>query len=451
MSPQSTASQLWQIFNRVYLGQISAIDVDHGTVEVVILDNIGAKRETLELPWPGMSMNGQRSSWMRYMPQLRKPRNADDPAGGDWVYVGFGPLNQARILGFAVPEGVYSDFVGVRDKTPNLVPSGDFTTLQQGEWDMRSSGGAYIFGNRDGALLVSAGPRTQMRLDKQNKEVRGESPLWRIGGDGSFFKIGDVKRTLPVAPFKETNVSVADPTALKEYWLHLQNPSLVPTAAIMLVDEQYGAVRDDTGVPRVGTLSGVPVPLRRRSKVWSATSTSAFATSVFSSEVDALGNHEVTYGDASTLVDISGGPITSLSTSFQNTTVDSTKSASVNAGVNATMRAGVLATVTSAHTVIEATTPVGGLQLGSDAAAEQAVLGTFFIAELDVLLQLLATVSTTLATFSQLVGTKTGIVPPSPDAAALEALTGALSALTVQIETMSGETALFLSEKVLVE
>lgn len=328
----------WQALNRVYIGQISSINTKRGTASVVIFDGLGTTRLNLELPWGGFSMNGHKSSWVRYMPQLRsRPTSDTDHPGGDLVYVAFGPRGEARIVGYATIPGMYEGFVKAKTTNGSAVPRGDFADLRQGEWDMRSSGGAYIFGSRDGMLLLAAGPTVQARFDKPNNEARCEAGLWKVGGTGSFIKLGDVKRLLP-GSFKEKDLSSLDTTAPKEFYVHLETPVL-GGAALPIADLEFGAVRSSLGAPVLGIVGTTPGFLRERKRVYAV----GGATTVFTSELDVLGNHYVQYGEPTTKVQVDGGPVTDLEANFLNVEINTTESVDVNAvkDINLTAVGGV--------------------------------------------------------------------------------------------------------------
>lgn len=112
----------WQIFNRVYIGQVISVNPRNGTVSVFIGDGLGSKKDNLEIPVHALSVNGARdsdgtlisafrSSWIRYMPQEY-----------DLVYVAFGPQNQARILGHATHPGTYKQLVDLKNANSTLYP-----------------------------------------------------------------------------------------------------------------------------------------------------------------------------------------------------------------------------------------------------------------------------------------------------------------------------------------
>src|SRR5687768_5445567 len=171
--------QEWDLRNRVQIGQVVDVDTRRGTITVLV-EGLRSRAERVPIPLVGFSINGHRSSWIRYMPQVR-----------DHVLVAYGHKNEPRIIGMTGQSGVYEEVADFKTKEPRRFPTGDFVSLAQGEWDLRSSGGAYVYGNKDGALLLSAGPTVLTRLDKKNNEARSEAGLWEIGGAGSFVRIGD--------------------------------------------------------------------------------------------------------------------------------------------------------------------------------------------------------------------------------------------------------------------
>lgn len=426
----SSLRQEWQYLNRCYIAQIQGIDETKGSCRVVVLDGLDSERGELEIPLGGFGIQNFKSSWMRYMPQIN-----------ELVYVAFGPQNQARILGYATFPGGYEKIAGFTRTAPTQFPTADFIRLRQGEWDMRSSGGAYIHGNRDGMLLLSTSPSVRLRLDKPNDEARAEAGLWITGGNGNFSRIGDVKRRLPVA-FRESDLSSLEPTARKEWWLHLENPSLTGVEpSVILYDEQVGAVRDAVGAPYLSDL--LPgTPLRYRKKIWSIGSTSAFATSVFSEEVDALGNHKVDYGIETTNVEVNGGPATSLNVSMLSMNVETTTSASVSALTTAKVE-GIVSAQLISNVLAQVNAAV--VQLGGPSAlSNPAVHGT-------VLFTILQTM---IAALLVLAATMTGLEGAiTPKGIAWAAVTAALTPLQVllAIPPAPGNPASLLSAKVFME
>lgn len=334
--------QEWQFYNRTYIAQVISVNERDGTMSVAVLDGLGTKKENLEIPWLGFSLQGTKdtagiiqnafkSSWIRYMPQPY-----------DLVYIAFGPHNEARVVGNAMQVGRYKALKKDMELNPSKYPSGELIDLKPGEFDMRSSGGAYIYGSKDGTLLLSAGPASQLRLSKARSEMKFETGMFEAAGSETFLRLGDIKRTLLPTDFAESKVGsltdlvtlALDPVkavfatelaplvaldgAEKEYWLHLENTPTVPgTPATLLVDDQLGAVRGSDGTPVFSTVAPIPLttPLRSRRKIYASGSTTLAPVEAFTSEVDALGNANVEFGDTATAVDISSS-LGALTASF---------------------------------------------------------------------------------------------------------------------------------------
>lgn len=438
-----TFRQGWQYLNRIYLAQIVVVNKTKGTINVEVRDGLIMERKELEIPWTAFSFDGAtdgdgnlvnawKSSWMRYMPHV-----------GDLVYIGFGPHSEARVLGMATGAGQYDVWRKERQKNPSKVPVGDWRVLNSGEWDMRSSGGAYIFGATSGELLLSAGPMVRARLDKANDEGRLEAQLWQMGGAGSHIKIGDVKRTIhptSTTPFKESTVAITPPLAMKEWTIHLENPLPEPT---LICDEQFGAVYSNLGTPEMGSINPASF-VRHRRKIYSSGtfSTSPVPISVFASEIDSSGNAKIEFGDAlqidppPTKVEVSSATA-SLEASFAN--VD----------ITAALKA-----------VLEATAPLlssGGVHLGSADGAEQLILGTTYIAQMNAAWTAVGLAMTNLAAALPIV--VAAITPPITDptkVATISAATIAIGALGTLATTMASTdmippTSKFLSQKVATE
>ena len=424
--------QGWQFFSRCYIAQVDKVNTKTGVIDVIFLDGLNTKRDSLEMPKFAFSMQSFGSSWFRMIPQV-----------GDVVYVVFGPHGEARVLLGASMEGMYAEYAKQTVDAPATVPVGDFGSMSPGEWDLRSSGGAYIYGDKYGSLLLSGGPTSQLRFNKRNNDVRGESGLWVHGSQGSYLRLGDVKRTLVTNPFRETDVSLIDPTAVKEFWLHIENPSL--GVKTQVVDLQEGTCRNSLGVPYTSFLyTGLPQPLRHRHKIWDlgTTNLSPIPTAAYSNQIDTLGNQEVAYGDATTTVNISGGPLTKLSVSGLTVSSSSTTSTSISAKTTASVSGLVEASITSeALTKIDA--PIVSLGDEKISVSNPAVHGTVLEAQLIDLVTALTTVATTLS------GLEGG--PETPKGAAWTALTSALAPILTILSIPPGSPASLLSDKVFVE
>lgn len=473
----------WQFLNRTYIAQITGINEADGTASVVFLDGLCATRDGLELPWLGFSMNGQKSSWLRYMPQVADKSTTasggEVGGGGDLVYVVFGPHNEARIVGYCTQPGMYAGFVGQKTSAPKTVPRGDFVDLRQGEWDLRSSGGAYILGQNSGALTLSAGPTVRVLLDKQNNESRAEGGLWKVASNGSFTRLGDIKRKLLLTDFKETDVSspavlvlasldplkaaeagvlspfVALDPASKEWWLHFETPPALPLGpSTLIVDEQLGACRDSIGLPYFSSVAPVPstIPLRYRRKIWDVgtLSVAPLQTAAYSNEIDALGNQSVVFGLGSTKVEVDGGPLTAASASFLSVDVTATTSISLTGEAEASLSS--LGTTSVSSTTLtsissDALVKVDAsiVSLGDPVASvvNPAVHGTALLTQLGLIVGPIEVLATTLATLEG--------GPETPKGAAWTAVATAMGVALALLAQPPGEPVSLLSAKVFVE
>jgi len=261
-----------QFNNRIYLGKIRSVDEDNGVVSVDVF-GVGQHNQIL-IPLHAISIHKTRSSWIRYMPQ-----------SGDYVKVGFGPDNHPEILTYALygddptdgrtdgNPGSYAPRVSgykqirrLKERSdagekPGGVPLGlrDFIPLRQGEWDLRSSGGAYIHGSQFGVVTLSAGQNV-IKVDKPNEEVSAETQLFKLdAGNETFIRLGDIKRKLTPADTGETTVSasISGIVSTREYHLKVSqvvDPTGV-TPPLTVYEEKMGDIRDDDGVPTI------PIPL----------------------------------------------------------------------------------------------------------------------------------------------------------------------------------------------
>lgn len=308
----------WFFKSRLVIAQVRSVDVEKGTVNVSCIDDLPLAENHVEIPVHAISIQGFSSSWIRYMPQQ-----------WDLVYLAFGPKNEPRIVGFATRPEDYQTFQEFKDTHPDEFPNADFTVLQPGEWDLRSSGGAYIYGDRDGHLLLSGGPQVQMRFDKPAKEVRTEGGLWVFGSEGSAFRIGDVKRRVLATDQTETTFDG------KEASLHIETPPSAPGLATLLIDEKWGDVKDETGVAVTSSQGQL---LRHQRKIWGSDSTSSVKTAVVTEETDASGNKKTELPQA-TNIDLEAS-LAALSASLKEitltaSTTSTVEGASVKLGSNA--------------------------------------------------------------------------------------------------------------------
>lgn len=276
----------WAFKSRTFTGQILGIDEENGKLTVQILGS--RQKYDVDAPVFGLSVRGVKSSWMRHMPQVR-----------DYVDISFGPDNRPRLhrvttWKFRSDSGAWEEIAktaAANDGNLGLV----WRKLRQGEFDLRSSGGAGYYFTADGHATIEAGP-TSIELDKNRSESFGNAGLWVRRGDGVELRYGDVKRLLP-GTFEESSVGTPglppNPTAAapKEWKrvLSFKTPPL-GTPVLNIEIEEAGDVRDDLGVPVVGPYG---TPLRYRRRFFDASG----LIEALKVEVDALGNTKVTQAD----------------------------------------------------------------------------------------------------------------------------------------------------------
>lgn len=318
-------SSEWQYKNRTYVAQIKGVDATLGTVEIDIVGGVGEHR-TANIPFPGLSVvrptavtengettrklsvSGYKAAWQRYMPRQ-----------GDFVRIAYGPLNQVEVLGYTAwgshptaNEPYTGGYAHLREHADagryNLQ---EFVDLQPGEWDMRSSGGAYIQGDRGGNLTLRGGVRTSIRVSKPGASITARSDLFVANGDGCEFRIGTIKRP-PILvqtadPFNngetvmESGVLPVSPvasTAEKELRIRVaKNGSLAPGATPFrqtLYEVRAGHLVDATLLSPILTDTFVPppAPARYQAKFYSAP-VAGFTDTTLLVEVDILGNTNV--------------------------------------------------------------------------------------------------------------------------------------------------------------
>jgi hypothetical protein len=304
--------------SRTHVGQIISVDTLNG--RVVVRSATSGEEFTLQIPLGGFSINGLTSSWDRYMPQ----RN-------DYVKIGFGPDNSPELMGYAAfgdeldpsgnrqgsiaapRQGYYATVRRAADADPNglgLI----FRQLKEGEWDKRSSGGAYILGTQDGTLTLAGGGGADIRLIKERQEAIHTANLDVFNDNGVEVRFGLVKRLLPpvngVPSFNESEPIIPNPGAFpappgilstnREHRTKVQflpPPAGIP--ALTYYDEAQGTVYEDIGTPAVAIPSPTiepealvpfpPSPLRSRSR-WYALDGLIPSLEV---DVDFLGNVQV--------------------------------------------------------------------------------------------------------------------------------------------------------------
>ena len=364
----------WSYKSRTFTAQIKTVDCAAGTCKIRI---IGSEEEvTAQIPLSGLSANAFRSSWQRYMPQKK-----------EFVKVCFGPLNQCEIVGYSAfgeePDptsadgraGSPSSFIGAYATMQKIAtrptPSdqeglGDFVQLKEGEWDMRTKGGAYVRGFDTGTLLLRAGGMVKLQLDKGRDEITSRGTLHGFCGDGTDNRFGEVKRPLGDAtqlpsPLDPTNpltaTHVPHPLGINKEWRVVVGYQALPLPAptLTLYKHEIGHVVDNDGIIEMGE-SGLP--LRHRVRWYNDTGDTIVPTNeTLRVEVDHFGNVAVVQADSALLggVDVQGGLGSPLTVTFNEINVSSQ-----------------LATVIEAQTTLDLS-GTAGVNINAGGAADQAI------------------------------------------------------------------------------
>lgn len=292
--------------SRIDIGQIIDVREDEGLMTVRLVTGAIHK---MPIPVIGLSppvvqrdddgttrfiRQGAQSSWMRYMPQV-----------GDFVKVGYGHDNRPEAVANAtwgdIPNergpagqlGGYARVSAARDRgEPGLET---FYTLQQGEWDMRSSGQAYIRGGRYGTLTL-AGGAAQVLLKKEQDEIDVRTDLWRQSSRGSELRLGRVKR-VPPSGFQEEVVQGAG----TEFGVRVAEQSApAPAPPQEYYTFRAGDLRNAVGLEEFSS-AGHAIRVQER------------VTDAWLREVDTRGNVYETLGSGASRQDLRGGDITEFS------------------------------------------------------------------------------------------------------------------------------------------
>lgn len=310
-----------KFLNRTYVAQVTEVNPETGVLKV---RPVGTRQEfDATVPLYGLSIQGFRSSWMRYMPQRQ-----------DFVKVCFGPLNQCEVVSMATfgeevdptstegRSGSRIPFVGgyatIQKKANNALDGlSDFAQLKPGEWDMRSAGGAYIRGRDNGTLTLTGGAIVRFDLSKNRDEICSRAKLNILGGDGSDLRIGTVKRLVPGVDLLPSEATFSHPGGVDKEYRAIVGTTLPTGTTASLFESRAGHLVDDTGVAP-DTQGGTQLPLRSRVRWFDDTPTTPQQT--LSVEVDNLGNVRVVQADLAVPggVEIVGGAASPLSVSFLN-------------------------------------------------------------------------------------------------------------------------------------
>jgi hypothetical protein len=236
---QSQYRPVNQFLGRVQRATIQSVNTSDGTCtiayEATPSDNTGVN---IPMFFFSLGPDGQRntSAWHRYMPFV-----------GDIVLVGFDPNGQPRILGYDLVS--YSYITQLNSTLPGF----GFNALQSGEWDMMSTGGAYLKGDNNGVLTLVGGIQL-IRLDKQRAEIDLQTGLEKLTTGSSTFRRGTVRRS-PIPLYTEVGA--------------LGNVPGVPSLGVPPIATPANAVlpslwesTDDIKAPVTGLPFGLPVVFR---------------------------------------------------------------------------------------------------------------------------------------------------------------------------------------------
>lgn len=349
-APADTAEAEWAYKSRTYYAQITDVDKVNGTVRLIVEGTHDAKKANL--PLGALYYNGINSSWQRHM-----------PTPGSVVNVTYGPRNELKIVNYvaygsdltpaadgsnAAQIGGYGTLAKYAGDNTNSMQI--FRTLDYGEFDLRSAGGAGYYFSKGGHATLNAG-NISLDLDKNQGYLRGSAGLHRFGSDGTEVRFGDVKRLLPFT-FSETGVVLPPPapptpsliinpgapTVPKE-WSVTVAKVLVPGATpLTLYQEIAGDVRDGLGAPEL--MIATTTPLRYRKTLYGMDG----VLPIFDVKVDALGNCAVVQSLTASLKGIDVSMATNPFT-LSALSVGVTATATVNIQANATTDIGGIAGV----------------------------------------------------------------------------------------------------------
>lgn len=268
------------VLNRTIRAQVTNVDSKNGFVKLTY-DGLpsGGRHATIEPLWMSFPSSG-RPAWGRFIPQE-----------SDMVKVTFDYDDYAKITGYDVvanradiadgrsgwPElaAQYEKFIsGENDDRPQFA---NFISLNPGEYDFMSSGGAYIYGNNAGRLYMAGGP-VSISIIKNEMRILSRSQLSTTIADDSEMRFGQVRRA--DAQGNEKVISSDTNGALKEFNVSVAASSPKATLGVF----KLGNVVDDTAEVQ----SSQGNPLRMLLQVYTDASSKTYEMSV-----DKLGNMSI--------------------------------------------------------------------------------------------------------------------------------------------------------------
>lgn len=377
----------WEYKSRLFVAQVTGVQAAKGTITVVP-NGIGDQVE-VTVPMFGLSLSKGSSAWFRYMPKVN-----------DSLIVGYDSQNRLYVLGAVMgfdetsPKGLGYEAVS-KLRESGAVGYRQFAELQQGEWDMRSSGGAYVHGSSQGTLTLAAG-MSSVVINKRSDTVRIRGTAL-LASSSSALRLGTVRRKQLVTDAVEADVGLAPVLQPKEWAVRVETSfpsSSLDPAPGLLFEQTAGNVYPQGGLVPVGTellaarTSAQGWPVRLYQAVYMPGPSLLPGRTL---EVDAQGNTALEFGPSCTSVrfsGVAGGPASAATfrTSFLTTEISSV---------------GVAGTVGTAITTSLGDTRIDGAQkviLGSTRAIQRVPMGDTLLGQLQAFAVSLGTAMSTLAT-----------------------------------------------------
>jgi hypothetical protein len=258
-----------QYHSRLVRGQIQSATESEGKATIATFEIIGQRKVTVPPLW--FSAAGRKSAWARYM-----------PLGGEIVNVAYRNDDTAQIVGYDATASNQKDVAGWSvlkgfEEAGDVAGFADFKELKGGEFDLRSSGNAYIFGSNVGTLLLSGG-QAFIKLDKQAYRIESKAAETHFFAEASQTRFGTVYRKELPTDAAESAISSG---AYKEFLVELKDNNTDIQSKVKI---HFGDILDSTNIQE--TNPDTNQNLRARISIGDPSNTSE----VFKLEIDQLGN-----------------------------------------------------------------------------------------------------------------------------------------------------------------
>lgn len=247
-------------------GTIASVDTRRGIVGVRLGRGVGY-RPDVKLPMFQLSFNLTKSSWFRFMPQVGDNVTLVQNVDGSMHIVNYECLNYEQLANADAQD----EFL--------------FRELQQGEFEVRSSGFATIFGSKTGTLRLAGGPAV-LTLNRKDQAADLSAPFIRMGALSCEIRFGEVRRRVLPTDFEETGMPGGTGT-FREFRLVVAKDA--GPVALPMVEVALGDVLTETPPAYPLALSGFGTPLRARATIKDPTG----LLNLFGLQVDSAGNLEV--------------------------------------------------------------------------------------------------------------------------------------------------------------